>query len=412
MAADNELRLISKVVKDRDITPVLERGLQDDWFYVDENRQVWKFLREHWSKYSEVPTAVTVKDNFPTYRLLNVEDSVEYLVDQLVEYRRRQKAIQLIQDAADSISVGDHNKAISSISTGVAQILDEGVGVSHDIDLTKDPLNRYDEYLAIKTRPNGLLGMATGFVTIDRATSGLQPGQLVVIIAPPKTGKSVLSLQVAVNIHNDGMVPMYQSFEMTNHEQQTRHDAMRANISHGRLVRGALKTDEEARYKKLLNKMDTMHNFYLTDSASASTISGLAAKIEKLQPDVVFVDGVYLMLDEISGEANTAKALTNITRSLKRLALKTRKPIIITTQVLEWKMKKGRVSAQAIGYSSSFFQDADVIFALERQDEEDDSSRVLRIEASRNCPPAETELLWDWENGKFEEYGTPFSAKD
>jgi replicative DNA helicase len=153
--------------------------------------------------------------------------------------------------------------------------------------------------------------------------------------------------------------------------------------------------------------MDDMHKFYLTDTPSASTVSGLAAKIEKLQPDVVFVDGVYLMIDEISGEMNNSKALTNITRSLKRLALKTKKPIIITTQVLEWKMKKNRVSASSIGYSSSFFQDADVILALERQDEEDDSSRVLRIEASRNCPQAETELLWDWENGKFEEYGNP-----
>lgn len=407
MAADNELRLLSKAIRDRDITPILEYGLEDDWFYVEENRQVWKFIKQHWSKYQEVPTAVTVKDNFPTYRLLNVEDSIEYLLDQLVEYRRRQKAIELVQDAADAIASGDHSAAIASMSTGVAKIMDEGLGVSHDIDLTKDPMNRFEEYLSVKTRPNGLIGMATGFKTIDEATSGLQPGQLVVVIAPPKTGKSVISLQVAVNLHEDGMVPLYQSFEMSNVEQQHRHDAMRANIAHSRLTRGALKTDEEARYKKALTRMESMHNFYLTDSVSANTVSGLAAKIEKLQPDVVFVDGVYLMIDEVTGEANTPQALTNITRSLKRLAQKTQKPVVITTQVLLWKMKKGRVSADSIGYSSSFFQDADVIFGLERQDEEDDSSRILRIVASRNCPPAETELMWDWEHGRFEEYGTP-----
>lgn len=405
MAADNELRLISRAIRTREIIPILEYGLEEDWFYVQENRDVWRFIQRHWSKYGEVPTAVTVKDNFPTYRLLNVEDSIDYLLDQLVDYRRRQKAIEIVQDAADAIASGDHNAAIQVMNTGVATVSDEGIGVSHDIDLTHEPMQRYEEYLNVKTRPNGLIGMATGFKTIDQATAGLQPGQLVVIIAPPKTGKSVLSMQVAVNIHEDGMVPMYQSFEMTNIEQQNRHDAMRARIAHGRLVRGALKTDEEVRYQRALTRMESMHNFYLTDSISASTVSGLAAKIEKLQPDVVFIDGVYLMLDEITGEANTPKALTNITRSLKRLAQKTHKPVVITTQVLEWKMKKGRVSAQSIGYSSSFFQDADVILALERQDEEDDSSRILRIEASRNCPQAEAELLWDWENGKFEEYG-------
>jgi replicative DNA helicase len=405
MAADNEVRLISRAIRTRDIAPILEYGLQDDWFYVDENRAVWKFIRQHFSKYSEVPTAVTVKDNFPTYRLLNVEDSVEYLLDQLVEYRRRQKAIEIVQDAADAISSGDHLTAIESMSAGIAKIMDEGIGQSHDIDLSKNPMSRFDEYEAIKTRPNGLIGMATGFSLIDQATAGLQPGQLIVIIAPPKTGKSVVALQTAVNLHEDGFVPMFQSFEMSSREQQTRHDAMRANISHARLTRGALKTDEEVRYAKSLKRMENMHNFFLTDGISSATLSGLQAKVEKLQPDVIFVDGVYLMTDEVTGELGISfLALTNITRGLKRLAQKVQKPIVVTTQVLESKMKGGRVSASSIGYSSSFFQDADVILALERQDAEDDSSRLFRIEASRNCGKVEVELLWDWENGKFQEY--------
>lgn len=410
MAADNEIRLISKAVRDRDISELLERGLQDEWFYVDENRAVWKFIRQHWTKYSEVPTATTVKDNFPTYRLLAVDDSISYLLDQLVEYRKRQKTIEVVQLAADAVSAGDHDAAITLMGSGVAKLSDEGASQTSDIDLTKNTHTRYDEYLNIKTRPNGLLGIATGFQVMDVATAGLQPGQLVTVIAPPKTGKSVLSLQMAVNTHEDGFVPLYQSFEMSNMEQQRRHDSMRAHISHGRLIRGALTPLEEARYQKTLDHMDGMHNFYLTDSVTASTITGLSLKIEKLQPDIIFVDGVYLMIDEVTGEANTPMALTNITRSMKRLAQKHKKPIVMTTQVLTHKMRRGQVTADAIGYSSSFYQDSDVIFALQRQDENDDSSRLLRIVASRNCGPAEVELLWDWEEGRFEEYGSGVSV--
>jgi len=410
VAADNEIRLISKAVRDRDISELLERGLQDEWFYVDENRAVWKFIRQHWTKYSEVPTATTVKDNFPTYRLLAVDDSISYLLDQLVEYRKRQKTIEVVQLAADAVSAGDHDAAITLMGSGVAKLSDEGASQTSDIDLTKNTHTRYDEYLNIKTRPNGLLGIATGFQVMDVATAGLQPGQLVTVIAPPKTGKSVLSLQMAVNTHEDGFVPLYQSFEMSNMEQQRRHDSMRAHISHGRLIRGALTPLEEARYQKTLDHMDGMHNFYLTDSVTASTITGLSLKIEKLQPDIIFVDGVYLMIDEVTGEANTPMALTNITRSMKRLAQKHKKPIVMTTQVLTHKMRRGQVTADAIGYSSSFYQDSDVIFALQRQDENDDSSRLLRIVASRNCGPAEVELLWDWEEGRFEEYGSGVSV--
>ena len=407
MAADNEVRLISKAIRDRDIAPLLERGIKENWFFVEENRAVWKFIQDHWKKYSEVPSAITVKDNFPTYRLLDVQDALPYLLDQLIEYRKRQQTIEVVQLAADAVAAGDHNEALAVLSSGVAKLSEEGLAQVTDLNLAKDPLKRFDEYLNIKTRPNGLLGMATGFQVMDFATAGLQPGQLVTIIAPPKTGKSVLAMQMAVNVHEDGFVPMFQSFEMSNLEQQRRHDAMRANISSGRLMRGALKPEEEIRYQNTLRRMETMHNFFLTESVTAHTISQLSLKIEKLQPDIVFIDGVYLMIDEVSGEMTTPLALTNITRSMKRLAQKHNKPIVITTQVLNHKVRRGQITADAIGYSSSFFQDSDVIFALQRQDENDDTSRLLKIVASRNCGPAEVELLWDWEEGRFEEYGNP-----
>ena len=407
MAADNELRLLSRAIRTRDITPLLEAGVEDNWFFVDENRQVWRFLRQHWTKYAEVPTAVTVKDNFPTYRLLAVDDSAEYLLDQLIEYRKRQSIIDVVQTSAEAIASGDHNAALAAMNQGIARIADDGPSESTDIDLTENATKRFEEYLNIKTRPNGLIGFATGFKTIDEATAGLQPGQLVTIIAPPKTGKSVLAMQMAVNVHRDGFVPMFQSFEMTNMEQQHRHDSMRAQIAHSRLIRGNLNKDEEARYMKALEEMEQMHKFYLTDSVSAMTVTGLAAKIEKIRPDIVFIDGVYLMTDDVSGEQNTPQALTSITRNLKHLAMAKQLPIVVSTQVLLWKMKKRQVSADAIGYSSSFYQDSDVILGLQKQDEDDDSSRELRIVASRNCGPATSDLLWDWEEGKFEEYGSP-----
>jgi replicative DNA helicase len=408
MAADNELRLLSRAIRTRDIAPLLEAGVKGDWFFTEENRSVWNFVVNHWTKYQEVPTAVTVKDNFPTYNLLAVDDSLDYLLDQLIEYRKRQKAIDVVQAAAEAIQSGDHDAAIAAMSVGVAKIADEGIKDSGDIDLTDNASQRFDEYLSIKTRPNGLLGMATGFPTIDKATAGLQPGQLVTIIAPPKTGKSVLAMQIAVNVHEDGFVPMFQSFEMTNIEQQHRHDAMRAKIAHSRLIRGSLNPQEEARYRAALAKMESMHKFYLTDAVPSMTVTGLAAKIDKLRPNIVFVDGVYLMLDEITGEINTPQSITNVTRNLKKLAMSKELPMVISTQVLLWKMKKRQVSADAIGYSSSFYQDSDVILGLQKQDENDDTSRELKIVASRNCGPASTDLLWDWEEGKFEEYGSLF----
>ena len=89
MAADNEHRLISKVIKDREIVSALQRGVTDVWYLDDDNRRVWSFLKKHHTEYGEVPTATTVKDHYPNYKILDVEDSIDYLLDTIVDFRRR-----------------------------------------------------------------------------------------------------------------------------------------------------------------------------------------------------------------------------------------------------------------------------------------------------------------------------------
>jgi len=402
MAANNEERLLSKAIRSRDIRPLIEYGVQEDWFFNDLNRQVWKFVAKHNEKYGEVPTAVTVKENFPTYTLHAVEDNIEYLLDQLVEYRKRQKTIDTLLEAQQSVQLGDHNAAIQTMSSAVQSLLNDNTRESNDENLSENPLERYDEYLSIKTRPNGLLGISTGFKTIDDITAGLLKQQLWTIVAPPKTGKSVLAMQMAIRAQDENLKVMFQSFEMTAREMKTRYDAMRAHISHGRLIRGALRTEEEKRYMDHLSEL--RQEFWMPDNIAARTITGLSAKIEKFKPDIVFVDGMYLMMDEETGETESERSLRSLTRNMKRVAQRYDVPVVVSTQALRSKMRGGKVTADSIGYTSSFLQDSDIVLALQRQDEEDDSSRSLTVAASRISGMGSTDLMWDWEEGRFEEY--------
>jgi replicative DNA helicase len=247
-----------------------------------------------------------------------------------------------------------------------------------------------------------LLGYPTGFATIDQATEGLQGGQLVSLVASPKVGKSTLMVVIAAHLHDQGHSVMLQSFEMSNREQQERHDAIRAKVSLKRLRKGTLTPAEEQRYQTMLGSLTTMSPLVLSDSQHGVTVSALAARVARLDPDVVFVDGVYFMIDEVTGESGTAQSLTNITRALKRVAQRLDKPIVLSTQALLWKMRKGKTSEGSIGYSSSFLQDSDVILGLDKEDGVDDR-RTLKIIASRNCPTTEVDLDWDWDNGRFVE---------
>lgn len=398
MAADNEHRLVSKVIRDRDITPALQRGVSDAWFLDDDNKKVWAFVRKHYGEYSEVPTAVTVKDHYPNYKVLDVQDSVDYLLDTMVDFRRMLLTRQGLETAIEQLQENNHDGALLAMEATITRVNEQGILGTHEVDLSKNTEQRYKDYQALQNQE--FLGIPTGFAKIDEATAGLQGGQLITIIAPPKTGKSQIALKIAINVHQQGYIPMFQSFEMNNHEQQQRHDAMRSNISHSRLRRGKLLPAENDRYIDVLNAMEKEHSFHLVDAVNGITVSALSAKIEQTKPDIVFVDGVYLMLDEITGDMNTPQAITNITRALKRMAQKIDKPVIITTQTLLWKMRAGKVTADSIGYSSSFFQDSDVILGLEPV-EEDEQIRLLKIVASRNSGPSEVALTWKWDTGCF-----------
>lgn len=351
--ADNELRLVSKIIRERDLKPALERGIATDWFVNPIAREVWTLSLEHWHKYGVVPTLPTVQDQMPGVTLLRVEESFEYLIDQFVAWRRRNLTIALLRQAGAAIDTEeDHEKALQILGSELARIQDAGISASRDVNLSQTVDDRIDGYLALRELPDGLRGVPTGFPTIDRATLGLQPGQLITVVAVPKVGKSTLSLRIATNIHMAGKVPLFVTFEMSNDEQAARHDSMRTGISHTKLLSGRIDNRDEAVLRAKLESTKDLHGFHLVaDPTSTATVSGLAAKVETYRPDVLIVDGVYLMTDEASGEQNTPQALTGITRNLKRLAQRYGIPVVQSTQALTWKVNKRRgITSDSIGY--------------------------------------------------------------
>jgi len=399
-----ETKLIGAAIRVRDLSPLFERGVSDAWFSNEDDKRVWTYMRTHFAKYGECPSEEVVLSNFPTYRVAELTDSIDFLLDDLVDKRRKLSISNTLRQAVEAIQTEkDHEAALLLMQGGLVKLEEEGLNKTSDINLITTTESRWEDYLFRKNNP-GLLGVATGFPTIDAVTNGLQNGQLIVVVATPKTGKSTLALQIANNVHKQNLSPMFQSFEMTNREQQNRYDSMRALVSHNRLISGTLNKEEEKRFQDALLAMaDDPTNFWLVDAAHGITVSSIQSKIQTLNPDVVFIDGVYLMMDEQTGESNTPQALTGITRSLKRLAQRTNKPIVITTQALNWKTKKGKVSTDSIGYSSSFLQDADVVFGLEREDENVDDTRTLKVMAARNSGNVEASLMWDWASGLFRE---------
>jgi len=416
MALGNEQRIVSKIITESDsIRSVLDRGVSPDWFFTKDHKDALEFVLKHYDKYGNVPTKATIQSHFgKTYKIIRVSESIEYLLDECATTNQYMQAKATTLDVADLLRDNRTTDAITSIEAGLAKIRRYTAATTHLVNSMDDVRldERWDEYDMRKTG-TGLLGYATGFPTIDAATLGLQDGQLVTILAQQKVGKTSLSLAMANHIYRTYKKPiLFVTFEMSVGELELRQESLMAHINFLRLQQGDLTPIEEVTYDRWLDmaKADYTWPFHFMDVGSGATVGSIEAQIDKHDPAVVFVDGVYMMTDEVTGERNSWESLTNITRSLKRMAVRSNKPVVINTQALHSKSKGKKIATESAGYSSSFGQDSDVLFGLERIQPgkgEDDATyayqRILKVLDSRNTGTAEVELIFDYDEGRIEE---------
>lgn len=396
-----ERSLLSRVLKEKDLRPLLEAKITTEFFEDEDHRAAFDFIIGYWTDYGNVPTPKVMREECD-WRPLDAEEDTSYLLDRLREQRKKSILSQAIMAAGAAIGE-DPDEAILHMQHALTQVGTE-ISALKDENLVATWRERLGYYRELENLPNGLRGIPTGFRTIDRATSGLQPEQLVTLIGPPKVGKSTCAMCIAIAAHDYGKRPLFIGFEMSNEEQEARYDAIIAGISHQRLITGKLKESEWDLLEKMLSLRKSLPEFILSaDQTATSTLGGIAAKVEQYNPDLVIVDGAYMLTTpEINADPGSPQSLTYITRNMKRMAQRFRKPFLITTQVIEsrFNRKKG-LRATDIGYSSSFAQDSDVVIGVEPTD--DDNVNRVRVVIARSGPKIFTDVRWDWDTGSFEE---------
>lgn len=413
---DLERSIISKIVIEKDFATCADLGVTRDMFYDQRSRAVWDAIKEDVATHGHVPSREFIKREFPTYKIADeVEDSFSLLVAALKENHAFTIFEAAIVDASNAYKNEDLERIKNLLSKALADV-DQDLSSARDINLAGTGQDRLDRYEEIQDRdPDEYLGVPMGFRVIDQATQGFQDGQLIVFAGPPKAGKSTIMLLAARAAWKQHKRVLVVGFEMSNEEQFMRFDAIEAGIDHSRLRGGRERQLSDRDWNDLVESVENIDEYGVdlwlsNDTHNNTTLSGIAAKVDKYKPDLLIVDGVYMMQDENGEKPGSPQALTNITRGFKRMAQNKQIPIAITTQVLEWKMdKKKGVQASSIGYSSSFAQDADCMIAVEKT--EDPKINLIKIVIARNSPPVEVYVEWDWEHAKFEELDyNPFES--
>jgi replicative DNA helicase len=403
--ASSELLLISKVLQDKDMQVPIRSGIKPDHF-SGKWSEVWEWLLKFQREHGAVPTERVFSQEFGDISLDDAADETfTRLIEEVIDGYKQRILVDTLSTAIPALNDADVDKAVEALSSGLQKAAVEAARL-RDVDIIENWENRIARYEEMRATPNALRGIPTGFHGLDRITHGLRPQQFIVFVGEPKRGKSLFALILANSAHIHGKRPLFISFEMSIEEQEARYDSFISKVPYMRILSGDLTDGDMKRIKKALAFRRNMQPFVFSeDTASLTTVSALASKVQEYQPDVLVVDGVYLMDDEEGEPKGSPQALTNITRSLKRLAQRFDIPVVATTQVLSWKLnnKKTRaVTADAIGYSSSFAQDADLVLGVERNPDIEDQA-IIRVVIARSAPTGEVHVKWDWTTMEFEE---------
>ncbi len=219
------------------------------------------------------------------------------------------------------------------------------------------------------TRGDAITGLPTGFTDLDKMTSGLHPGQLIVIGGRPAMGKSSLVVSMAQNacIQNKAVIALF-SLEMSKEELGMRMLSSLSRIDSKRLRVGRVMEREHQRLFEAADQLSKA-KLYIDDSG-ALTVMDMRARCRRLlsmekKLDLIIVDYLQLMQGSRAsrGEGSREKEISEISRNLKSLAKELKTPIIALSQLsraLESRPDK-RPMLSDLRESGAIEQDADIV---------------------------------------------------
>ena len=157
--------------------------------------------------------------------------------------------------------------------------------------------------------------------------------------------------------------------EMEPEQIALRMDAPLLGYDYDNLRMGALGNKSEREYFEKLHEIAAEYNdFVISGDDGEGTVTDVQAKIDEHKPDLVIVDGSYLLRDEEGGRSFHEKAM-NITRGLKRVARNTEIPLYNSTQANRKTGRKRAPEMEDIAFSDAYAQDSDVLISLYRTKE-------------------------------------------
>jgi replicative DNA helicase len=432
-----ERALLGAVLLDNSALNLALESLTKDDFFSEANRTTFERMVSL-SERSRTIDLVTLSEELAKDGLLEKVGGASYLAAltdgvpvgssaSVSEYARivKEKSLvrRLIHASNNTIArcleaADDPETLIDLAQSQIFEIAEQKVksGFLGIRDIVKSSFGTID---VLFDRGQRVTGVETGFVDLDNMTSGLQPGELIIIAARPSLGKTALALNIAAHAatQHKRVIGIF-SLEMSKESLLIRLLCSEAGIDGHKLRTGFSSREDWNKMTRALGRLAEAP-LYIDDTPALS-IMQIRAKARRMKMerglDLLIVDYLQLVTGQGRFE-NRTQEVSFISRSLKSIAKELHVPVVALSQLSRAPEERPghRPQLSDLRESGSIEQDADVVLFIFREDvyrrggEEGEGAEPggkteLIIGKQRNGPTGSVPLVFLKPYARFENY--------
>lgn len=403
--------------------------VEKEYFYLDSNSKIFEVIQNLYEEKKPVDIN-TVTTELINKDLLNKVGGVEYLneiinsvatganVEYYINTILEKYTLRRMIEVATNIINGANNPDIpvaETVELAEKNILNVSkTRKTSEFRSVQEVLVKAQEDLEKLAQNKGkVTGLTTGLIDLDNLTNGFSPTQLVIIAARPAVGKTAFALNIAcAAAKNTKKNIAIFSLEMPAEQLIMRMISSLGQIDNKKLQTGRMENEDWRRVNEAISQLaDT--NIYFHD-AGGITASEIKAKCRRLSTQgeglgLVIIDYLQLIDSSSKYSGSRQQEVSEISRSLKTMALELEVPVIALSQLsrsVEKREDKKPVLSD-LRESGSIEQDADIVAALHAPEVDappDDSLPVpiqLIILKHRNGPIATIDMLFKKRTSTF-----------
>jgi len=433
-STEAEKAVLGGIMLKNDAWDLVAVKVQEEDFHHNEHKLIFRTIK-NLQDLGQPIDVITVQDTIDSngdLSLLSDKGGKDYLI----ELAKGTPSVANIESYADIIKQRSNLRKLISTAEDISQIARDSESSSSEqvIDHAEDRILSLRDDVKRSVGPRGikeilgpvyariqesnesgnsLVGVSTGFETIDNITLGFQKSDLIIIAGRPSMGKTALSFNIAENVarQTDQTVLIF-SMEMSSEQVVRRFISSISNIDLQRLQRGDLEEGDWEGIDKALSVLSNK-NILLDDTPALdpSELRSRARRIKREDRNLALIVVDYLQLMQVYGKGdNRVAEISEISRSLKALAKELDVPVVALSQLnraVESRPNKRPILAD-LRDSGAIEQDADVIAFIYREEHyepnsiENQGMAEINIAKQRNGPTKSIRLAFRKTVAKFE----------